>query len=584
MRKVIVSLDKRYSLAMRRVEFELRMKLDKLIFLMGRNRDNPDYLDSEQFEEYETQYLEKYIQYRHVELDIIRLLLNDVQDQRITCSFRNNYQLAEFMLPDELADSIESQNQKGVDERRDFESFTDFIGRAYPEFGGLDTRGKPVQERIMSRTVTFQVTDACNLACTYCYQVNKGSRRMPYELAKKFVDKLLSGEDGFYKYVNPSISPAIVIEFIGGEPLLEVGLIDKIVDYFRERTIELDHPWADMFCISICSNGVLYRDPAVQEFLQKNHNIVSFSVTLDGNRELHDSCRVFPDGSPSYDIAAAATDDWMSRGYYMGSKITISPENLSYINQALKHIVELGYKDINANCVYEAEWNNGHAAQFYWLLKDFADFLLDGDRNVYCSLFRDLLGIPKAEEDLQNWCGGTGFMLSMDPDGYLFPCIRYMESSLGADQKPMSIGHMDTGLAVCEHDKKCVDCLNAIDRRTQSTDECFYCPIAEGCSWCSAYNYQTFGTADKRVTKLCPMHKARVLANVYYYNKYYEKYGMDKAFDLWVPEEWGIPIIGNEEYDRLAALVNQRGGYINRHETVIRGFKPEEHGYAENYY
>ena len=75
-------------------------------------------------------------------------------------------------------------------------------------------------------------------------------------------------------------------------------------------------------------------------------------------------------------------------------------------------------------------------------------------------------------------------MLSMDPDGYLYPCIRYMESSLGTDRPPLRIGHVNIGIAQTECDKKCVDCLNKIDRRTESTDECFYCPIAEGCSWC----------------------------------------------------------------------------------------------------
>ena len=82
------------------------------------------------------------------------------------------------------------------------------------------------------------------------------------------------------------------------------------------------------------------------------------------------------------------------------------------------------------------------------------------------------------------YSGGTGLMLSMDPDGYLYPCIRYMESSLGTDVKPLRIGHVDTGIAQTECDKKCVDCLNAVTRRTQSTDECYYCPIAAGCSWC----------------------------------------------------------------------------------------------------
>lgn len=400
--------------------------------------------------------------------------------------------------------------------------------------------------------------------------------------AKLFIDKLLTGEDGFKEYINPDISPAIVVEFIGGEPFLEIDLIDKIVDYFRLRVIQLRHPWMEKFCVSICSNGVLYTDPRVQKFLQKNKDNISFSVTLDGNKELHDKCRVFPDGGGSYDIAEAATQDWMSRGYYMGSKITISQENLPYIYDALMHIVGLGYDEIHANCVYEAFWTEKDAGKLYELMKKFSDFMLSDKkyRDLDCSLYTRNLGTPKKADDLQNWCGGTGSMLSMDPDGWLYPCIRYMESSLGADQKPMRIGNVHTGLATCKEHQNCVECLNVIDRRSQSTDDCFYCPIAEGCSWCSAFNYQTYGTADKRVTRICPMHKGRVLANVYHWNNYYKKYGIADHFDLWVPRQWAEPIIGKEEYKKLVNLVKSMGGYVNESEEQIRNNQGSEKGHA----
>ena len=72
-------------------------------------------------------------------------------------------------------------------------------------------------------------------------------------------------------------------------------------------------------------------------FLRKWANRLSFSVTIDGNKELHDSCRVFPDGGPSYDIAVDAASDWMKRGNHMGSKITIAPGNISFLYDAIKH-------------------------------------------------------------------------------------------------------------------------------------------------------------------------------------------------------------------------------------------------------
>lgn len=561
------------ALAIQKMEFEARMAQNKVVFMLDQhlNDSTDDWLNSDQYQDLLSDFSVAYFKSSAVMESVIDLVAGK-HVKESSFQFSDNYRhlvltSKEAIVPDEqyLIDPNTVQ--------RKFTSFTDFIAKCYPDASeGSATMGP---DRILTRTVTFQVTDKCNLACTYCYQINKSVRRMKFEDAKLFIDKLLSGEDGFSEYVSVKNSPGIVIEFIGGEPFLEVDLIDQIVDYFRLRTIELNHPWADKFCISICSNGVLYTDQKVQKFLQKNKDCISFSVTLDGNKELHDACRVFPDGRGSYDLAEYATQDWMNRGYYMGSKITISPDNLPYIYDALMHIVGLGYTEVNANCVYEAEWTDEQAGQLYHLMKKFADFMLSDNKYklLDCSLYQSTLGHPKEETDLQNWCGGTGSMLSMDPDGWLFPCIRYMESSLGASRAPMRIGNVHTGLATCQKDKDCVACLNAIDRRTQSTDECFYCPIAEGCSWCSAWNYQKYGTADHRDTNICKTHRGRVLANVYYWNQYYEKYKIPKVFDLWVPKQWAVPIIGKEEYNYLVNLVKSLGGYVNESDTEVREYK-----------
>ena len=598
-----------------------------------------------------------------------------------------------------------------------FEQYQDMIARLFPEYIPVDMDSK---DRVLSQNVTFQVTDDCNLACCYCYQVNKGKNSMSFETAKKFVDLIISGDKGLHDYINPEKSPGIIIEFIGGEPFMEIELIDQICDYFTQQLIEKHHPWATKYIFSICSNGVLYFDEKVQKFLRKWNGHISFSVTIDGNKELHDACRKFPDGRPSYDIAVAAAQDWMSRGYQMGSKITIAPENVSFLYDAITHMIDLGYTEINANCVYEKGWEPKHATVLYEEMKKLADYFLennlDFENTYYCSLYNEEFFKPKKEDDLQSWCfkagtkiltpsgnkniedlsvgdqvisasgkiqtierttkhfatntcivkaagidplyttadhpimgkkfkyvdfnynlkydnpnfihasdlknkdkiglyrykfgtshiddklarsqydpdndiiwstvyssestdpyevynltvsnehtyiangvivhncGGGGSMLACDPHGNLFPCIRYMESSLGGEQEPYMIGNVDIGIAQTERDKCKVDCLKKIHRRTQSTAECFYCPIAEGCSDCIAYNYQVFGNLYSKATFICIMHKARALANVYFWNKYYRAHNMNKRMKNYVPDEWALEIISEKELNLLKEL------------------------------
>lgn len=437
---------------------------------------------------------------------------------------------------------------------KQFEQYQDMLARLYPPLIH-EVDGK----RVLTRNFTFKVTDDCNLRCTYCYQSHKSQDHvMTWAVAKEAVDMLLTGEKGMKDYIDPSFSPGIILEFIGGEPFLEIELMEKICDYFVDQAILLEHPWAEKFMISICSNGVLYFDEKVQRFLKKYKDKLSFSVTIDGNKELHDSCRVFPDGKPSYDLAVAAAKDWMARGYLMGSKITIAPENVMHLTNAIKHMISLGYTEIMANCVYEKGWEAVHATVLYQQMKELADFFLEEDldfeREYYCSLYDENFFHPKAPEDNDNWCGGDGQMLSVDYTGRFFPCIRYMEDSLAGQQEPYCIGDIKNGLCVRPCDKDKLACLTCITRRSQSTDECFYCPIAEGCSWCSALHYQEHGTADKRVTHICIMHKARALANLYFWNRYYRQHGIHRRMKNYVPDAWALEIINEEELNMLKKL------------------------------
>ena len=156
-----------------------------------------------------------------------------------------------------------------------FEQYSDQIARLYPPEKATTEDG----QKILTQSITFQVTDDCNLACTYCYQGHKGKNKMSFETAKKFFDLVLSGDKGFKSYINPEKSPGLVVDFIGGEPLLEVELIDQICTYIMDTLIKLNHPWAMKTMFSICSNGVLYRDEKVQAFLRKwAHRILLLMV------------------------------------------------------------------------------------------------------------------------------------------------------------------------------------------------------------------------------------------------------------------------------------------------------------------
>ena len=138
-------------------------------------------------------------------------------------------------------------------------------------------------------------------------------------------------------------------------------------------------------------------------------------------------------------------------------------------------------------------------------------------------------------------------MLAIDWKGDIFPCVRYMESSLGPDIPPVIAGNVNEGIMTNPECKNCIQKLKTVNRINQSTEECINCPIAEGCAWCQAYNYQDSGTFFHRATYICITHKARALANCYYYNMKYWKHNENTRMKLWLPDEEALKIISSDE-------------------------------------
>ena len=415
-------------------------------------------------------------------------------------------------------------------------------------------------EKKMPREVTFIVTESCNLRCSYCYQHNKSARVMAFETAQKCVDTLFAEDARGSEYINPIDAPALILDFIGGEPLLEIDLIDRIVDYFLSQAISRDHRWQTQYMISMSTNGTRYFDERVQRFLEKHKGRVSMSVTIDGNERLHDACRLYPDGRGSYAEAAAAFRDILSRYNQHGTKLTIAPANLPFLYEAVVSMkAEFGITELHANCVYEKGWEIADAKTMYDQLKQIADWLIEtGHYADYAiSLFDTDWYQPMKENDDNNWCGGTGQMLAFGVDGVIYPCLRYAPASLGKDVKPLVVGHIDHGIEATPEEQATTNMLRAITRRSQSTDECFNCPVARGCAWCSAYNYEVNGTPDKRATFTCWMHRAQALANVYYWNRLARLLESDERFPLYLPKEIALEIIDEKEYDALAALTDK---------------------------
>lgn len=410
-----------------------------------------------------------------------------------------------------------------------------------------------------AKNINIIVTHDCNLRCKYCYEHHKNkNNKMSKETAKKIIDLLFEEDLNNSRYINEENAHGIIFDFIGGEPLLEIELISFFIDYFREKALRLNHRWLDKYMINITSNGINYFDRKVQDFLEMNYGRVCLSITVDGNEELHNSCRVFPNGEGSYSYAKAALLDIIKKYNQRGTKLTFSKQNISFLYDAIINMVEeFGLNYIFGNCVFEDKWNEKDASIFYYELKKIADYLIDNNKysEIYIHLLNADIGKSTINDSDVNWCGGTGNMLAFDTNGEIYPCLRYAPLSIGNKQPKLLLGNLEEGLLKTQQTNEIADMLDSITRSSQSSEKCLKCPIASGCAWCSAYNYEVFGTPNKRVTNICIMHQARVLAKNYYINKLCKKLNCpEEKMKINIPEEWALKIIPKEEFRMICDL------------------------------
>lgn len=370
----------------------------------------------------------------------------------------------------------------------------------------------------VAKNITFIVTKDCQLACKYCYLVGKNEKeRMSWETAKAAIDYVLDREEEFPQ-------ESVVWDFIGGEPFLEIDLIDRICDYIKTELYRRDHHWFDSYRFSFSTNGINYDSEKVQRFICKNLSHLSIGITIDGTRRKHDLNRIWKGSGPergSYDDVVRNIPLWLEQFPGGGTKVTISSADIPYIKESVLHLYGLGIHEVNINVVFEDVWKEGDDRLFEAQLMELADAIIDGGwyESCSCSFFSENIGKPLDPElENQNWCG-AGMMLSVDAAGNFYPCTRFAAYSLRS-KKPLIIGNVRDGI---DQDK--LRPFLTLDRLTQSPQKCIDCEAASGCAWCQGENYDAADTDTiyQRSTAICLMHKARVRANNYYWNKLFRK-------------------------------------------------------------
>lgn len=165
-----------------------------------------------------------------------------------------------------------------------------------------------------------QLTLACNLRCSYCFQGEGGYPQI--RMTVDVLEEVLQVLESIVKRINnPS---RMVVVLYGGEPLLPTnkGLIEKIFRFCEANRLR----------VRAISNGVnlpLYFDL----FEQYRELLEGVTITLDGDRSTHDSLRPFPNGSGSYDRVVSSIGDAKSMGIDVSVRLNVTPDSIDCLKR-----------------------------------------------------------------------------------------------------------------------------------------------------------------------------------------------------------------------------------------------------------
>lgn len=337
------------------------------------------------------------------------------------------------------------------------------------------------------------VTHNCNLSCIYCYQNHDTENRMSYETAQTCIDWIFAN--------MPEGKESLTINLIGGEPLLEFKLIQKIYDY----VMKIKHEIPVRFFAS--TNGTVLNKEMKKWISERNSNFI-LGLSLDGNRTTHNYNR-----SNSYDMIDF--DFFLSNWPEQGVKMTLSEESLKNLADNIIFIHNLGFKKIDGVNLYEGEFDWKQDKFIHMLipqlfkLKEF--YLQNPNLQINQMLNKNIELCALDSKKRQKKCGIGTNVTFFDTDGERYPC-SFVTPMTFSDEELSVIKQID----FFNHENFIDDCCY---------DGCYIYPI---CSSCAGANYlanHTFKEYNKgrcKINRLIAVFVADLYANRII--KYPEKY------------------------------------------------------------
>ncbi len=343
-------------------------------------------------------------------------------------------------------------------------------------------------------TMVLNVTNQCNLSCTYCYEYGEDKivqtdngrqpKMMTEETARESVDFLLreSGSDAH-------------MTFFGGETLLNFRVLKTTVAYATAQAAAL----GKTIDFSMTTNATLLSDEVI-DFLAEHR--FGVTISMDGPPELQNKFRVFHNGKGSYDVIAPKIKALIAkhRSRPIGARVTLTRDTLD-VRRIYDHLTnEIGFWEVGFAPV-TASPDRPHAfgdegfeqvlSEFRALAQDYLAAALENRHHGFSNVRETLGEIHKGAS--KAWPCGAGFgLLGVSTAGDVALCHRFAGSD---DHK---LGTVRDGI---DRDRQAafLDTHHVSDKTDCQT--CWARPLCAGGCYHEAHT--RFGTTNKPNLHYC---------------------------------------------------------------------------------
>ncbi|MEZ3518583.1 MAG: radical SAM protein [Muribaculaceae bacterium] len=166
----------------------------------------------------------------------------------------------------------------------------------------------------------------CNFNCWYCYENHSGLSKMSVEVRDAILQMVA-------RKISSNEVKRLRLSFFGGEPLI---YFDDVVAPLMHGALKLAEAKGIDYFVNFTTNGYLLSDRMLDFLAPYN---VSFQITLDGYRELHDKVRNCG-GKPSYDVIVRNVKSLLNSNKAVVLRINFTGENIDSVVRILEDLAE----------------------------------------------------------------------------------------------------------------------------------------------------------------------------------------------------------------------------------------------------